>query len=213
MSSSEVKTVSASKRSDIVGAAKQLLWERGYEATSPRDVLVLSGAGQGSLYHHFRSKLDLARAALEEMAKEEIVEMDGIFSAEVAPLERVQRYLCRERHALRGCRLARLANEAAIELPEFRQPISDFLNAITTRLSDSLLQAQDEGALSADVNAKCLATTLVAVVEGGFILSRVHWDPDRMQTAIDGISQLLSRLTTGAYTFPVSPQSAKNIEA
>ncbi len=46
-----------SKRTALIEATKALLWERGYEATSPRDMLHRSGAGQGSLYHHFSGKL------------------------------------------------------------------------------------------------------------------------------------------------------------
>ena len=57
-------------REKILRATKDLLWERGFEAMSPRDVMSRSG-GQGSLYHHFTGKLDLACAALAEMAAEE----------------------------------------------------------------------------------------------------------------------------------------------
>ncbi len=49
-----------STREHLVAAAKGLLWERGYAAMSPRAVLRASGAGQGSLYHHFAGKADLA---------------------------------------------------------------------------------------------------------------------------------------------------------
>ena len=59
-----------SKREAIVQAAKDLMWEEGYEAMSPRDVLQRSGAGQGSLYHHFRGKRDLAAQALWELNAE-----------------------------------------------------------------------------------------------------------------------------------------------
>jgi AcrR family transcriptional regulator len=51
-------------KGELVKAAKKLMWERGYEATSPRDLLEESGAGQGSLYHHFKGKMDLASVAL-----------------------------------------------------------------------------------------------------------------------------------------------------
>jgi TetR/AcrR family transcriptional regulator, transcriptional repressor for nem operon len=43
----------SSKRDALLKSAKKLLWERGFEATSPRDIQDASGAGQGSFYHHF----------------------------------------------------------------------------------------------------------------------------------------------------------------
>ena len=47
-------------KGELVKAAKKLMWERGYEGVSPRDLLDESGAGHGSLYHHFKGKLNLA---------------------------------------------------------------------------------------------------------------------------------------------------------
>ena len=52
-------------RERLVTAMSELMWERGYAATSPREVRERSGVGQGSMYHHFPSKRDLALAALQ----------------------------------------------------------------------------------------------------------------------------------------------------
>jgi AcrR family transcriptional regulator len=190
-----------SKRRDILLAAKQLLWEKGYEATSPRDIMARSSAGQGSLYHHFPTKLELARSALAEMASEEIAKMDDIFDPAQPPLERVRRYLLRERDALRGCRLARLANESAVEIPEFRAPISNFLGEIQRRLEDSLTEAIRAKQFSGKVDPSAIAAALVALVEGGFILARTHWNPSRMELAIDGGMQLLTQLAADPKLF------------
>ncbi len=184
-----------SKRAAIVAAAKDLLWERGYEAMSQRDVMDRSGAGQGSLYHHFPGKLQLAVAALAEMAAEEIVALDTVFHAAVPPLERIDRYLRRERAALRGCRLARLANEAAIADPAFRAPVAEFLDGIAERLKASLAEAQAAGQLRAELDAADVATTLLAVIEGGYVLARTHWDPVRLTRAVAGAGQLLKAAT------------------
>ena len=40
-------------RERLVDATQELLWEQGYAATSPKDILHRAGAGQGSMYHHF----------------------------------------------------------------------------------------------------------------------------------------------------------------
>jgi tetracycline repressor-like protein len=46
-----------SKRDQLVQATKELLWEAGYEAMSPRDIQARSAAKPGSLYHHFPTNL------------------------------------------------------------------------------------------------------------------------------------------------------------
>ena len=45
-----------SSRDQLTEAMAELLWERGYAATSPRDVMERAGVGQGSMYHHFSGK-------------------------------------------------------------------------------------------------------------------------------------------------------------
>ncbi|KMO17625.1 TetR/AcrR family transcriptional regulator [Methylobacterium indicum] len=185
----------SSKREAIVAAAKALLWERGYEATSPRDVLDRSGAGQGSLYHHFSGKREVAAAALAEMAEEEIAAIDRLFAPDSPPLDRVHAYLTRERQALRGCRLARLANEAAMEEPALREPVAAYLGHIQASLRASLEEAKAAGTLLPGIEPAALAAALLAIVEGGYVLARVHWDADAMRAAIDGGVQLLAAIS------------------
>lgn len=183
-----------SKRNAILRAAKELLWERGFEAMSPRDVMTRSGAGQGSLYHHFSGKMDLACFAMAEMAAEEAAAIDDIFAPSKPPLRRINDYLARERDALRGCRLARLANEAAMEQPQFRIAVADFLTKIENNLAEALRQAKVDRTVDPDADDRALAAMFLSVVEGGFVLARAHWDPGKMTLALDGARQILKSL-------------------
>ena len=54
----------------LVESTRTLLWERGYTGTSPRAIQARAGAGQGSMYHHFRGKPDLAAVAIQRTADE-----------------------------------------------------------------------------------------------------------------------------------------------
>ncbi|MEU8031330.1 helix-turn-helix domain-containing protein, partial [Streptomyces sp. NPDC049099] len=40
----------------LIESTRELLWERGYVGTSPKAILERAGAGQGSMYHHFKGK-------------------------------------------------------------------------------------------------------------------------------------------------------------
>jgi AcrR family transcriptional regulator len=194
MSKSRRLTSDHPTREKILHATKELLWERGFAAMSPRDVMDRSGAGQGSLYHHFSGKHDLACAALAEMAAEEKAAMAKIFDPRKEPLARIEDYLGRERDALRGCRLARLAGEAAMADAGFRLSIADYLDEIERRLLRALDEAKASGAIATAADARALAAMILAVVEGGFVLARVHWDPGRMTRALDGAREILRDL-------------------
>lgn len=180
-----------SAREQLLDAAKTLLWQRGYEAMSPRAVLAESGAGQGSLYHHFRGKADLAATAITEVSADLCTVAGIALSRDRPPLERVVAYLSQPREALRGCRLGRIAAEPAIADGAIRAPIAAYFAYIECELAAALAEAQRDGTLRDDLAAGDLATALVAVVQGGYILSRAMDDPSRMDRAIAGAIALL----------------------
>jgi TetR/AcrR family transcriptional regulator, transcriptional repressor for nem operon len=168
-----------------------LLWERGYAATSPSDILRESRSGQGSLYHFFEGKEDLATQALREVE----VEASARIEATCAPgtgagKERVGRYLLAERDALRGCRLGRLAQEP--ELPEsLRRTVASGFERVHAVLREAIFDAQSKGSLPASVDSELLADTVMAVVQGGYVLARAYDDPGRMKQAVAGLGVLL----------------------
>lgn len=161
---------------------------------SPGSVLERSGVGQGSLYHHFDGKLALALAALSEIVTEEKAAVDGVFARDKSPYRRIADYLGRERQALRGCRVGRLANETIMETPEFRAGIADYLGHVEARLAEAVRDGQVQGSFSAAVDPDAAGALFLSVIEGGYVLARAHWDPMRMRRALDGAEALLTAI-------------------
>src|SRR5689334_25402889 len=79
-------------RERLMDAAIDLLWRNSYGATSVDAICERAGAKKGSFYYFFKSKSELAAAALEADWKKKRLEMDSIFSPTVPPLERLDRY-------------------------------------------------------------------------------------------------------------------------
>ena len=184
-----------SKRDQLVEATKELLWEVGYEAMSPRDIQTRSAAKPGSLYHHFPSKLAIAQAALDEATTEEIARLDEVFSADTPPLEAIHRYLLLKREAFRGCRLGRLVHEASIEHEELRRPVAAYFDAVRNHLARSLAHAQSEGTLEASLDPESLAVSLTALIQGGYVLARTFQDEALMRQAAEGALALISEVS------------------
>src|SRR5438874_5439607 len=74
----------------LMDAVLELIWTGSYGSTTIDDICEKAGVKKGSFYYFFKSKADLAVAALDEGYKEKRAEMDGIFSSTVAPLERIR---------------------------------------------------------------------------------------------------------------------------
>src|SRR5215467_2684803 len=76
----------------LMEGAMDLMWENSYGTTSVDAICERAGAKKGSFYYFFKSKAELAAAALEADWKKKKAHMDTIFSPTVPPLERFERY-------------------------------------------------------------------------------------------------------------------------
>ena len=64
-------------RERILTSAEQLVIDNGYAATSVDQVIAASGSSKGAFFHHFDSKLDLARSLVERYATADIGQLDA----------------------------------------------------------------------------------------------------------------------------------------
>jgi TetR/AcrR family transcriptional regulator, transcriptional repressor for nem operon len=177
-----------------VKATKKLMWERGYEAVSPRDLLEESGAGQGSLYHHFKGKLDLASVALNQVSDEMCELAHETVGTDGPALDRVSRCLGVARDGLKGCRMGRSAAEGSIAEPSLRKPVERHFRELQGILAGAVREAQANGKIAKRLDANELALTLIAVVQGGFVVLRVHRDRNAINRATAMAKSLLKSL-------------------
>ena len=177
-------------RERLVTSTQELLWERGYSATSPRAIQDRAGAGQGSMYHHFGGKAALARIALERTAEIERARAEELLSGPGTAVERLVAYLRRERDALRGCPVGRhAADPDVIADPGLRAPLDETFTWLRGRLAELAAAAFGDR-----VDATALAATIVATVQGGYVLARSAGDPQPFADATEGLATLLESL-------------------
>ncbi|WP_206792838.1 TetR/AcrR family transcriptional regulator [Amycolatopsis sp. MtRt-6] len=180
-------------RDQLVDSARALLWERGYVGTSPKAIQQRAGAGQGSMYHHFAGKKDLALAAVRRSAEELLTAADAQLSTPGTAVERITAYLRREREVLKGCPIGRLSQDPDIVAdPELRAPVDETLTRVRARLAEVLDEGRAAGELPAGLDTAALATTIVAVLQGGYVLARAANSPEPFDQAVSGVLALLT---------------------
>jgi TetR/AcrR family transcriptional regulator, transcriptional repressor for nem operon len=180
-------------REQLIESTRELLWERGYVGTSPKAIQQRSGAGQGSMYHHFRGKPDLALAAISRSAEELRARAEAEFTAPGTVAERVAAYLRRERDALKGCPVGRLTQDPDVMAdPELRGPVEQTLGWLTGRLAGLLAEARANGELDDGLDPAATAAALVAVLQGGYVLALAAGSAEVYAHAVDGALGLLA---------------------
>ena len=77
------------EESDVLDAAVQCFWSRGYEATSTRDLAEKMGITGASLYNAFGDKRALYRRALDHYVEQSFGDRVGRFEGKFPPREAI----------------------------------------------------------------------------------------------------------------------------
>lgn len=181
-----------STRERLIAATRDLLWERGYVGTSPKAIQQRADAGQGSMYHHFAGKEDLALAAVVRTAEEMRAAAEAQLSGPGTALERIAAYLRRERDVLRGCPIGGLTQDPDVAAsPVLRVPVDATLAWLRGRLAEVVAEAQEQGELGAGLDAEAVGAAVVATLQGGYVLARAAGDSEPFEAAVAGVLGLL----------------------
>ena len=172
-------------RARLLKTAADLIWQSSYHSVGVERICEQSGTNKGSFYHHFASKEELALAAIDEQWRELKPRMDEIFSASIAPLERLRRYA---RESLRiqtarraeigfvcGCPLYALGSEVGTQSPHLRAKVAELLETRFRYFEALVRDAEASGAIEVDDAART-AHLLLDLVEGALTRARITDD-------------------------------------
>jgi TetR/AcrR family transcriptional repressor of nem operon len=169
-------------REQILAAAERLMLEHGYAATSLDDILAETGLTKGAFFYHFRGKVDLARAMIQRYSDNDQKFFRGLVEAAESrssdPLESVLIFLTLfEEHfradtELSGCVFATYSYESGQFDPEVLRLVAqgfiDWKNIYRDKFAKLIAIRPPRLPATADD----LASTIAAIVQGGFILAR-----------------------------------------
>lgn len=173
-------------------AMSELMWERGYAATSPREVRERSGVGQGSMYHHFPGKRDLALAALQRNCADLLPATEDLLTTPGDPMEKLTVYLTRPLPALKGCKVGRMTQDPLVASdPGLLAPVADAFAAVHRALTAVIREAIEQGQLVDTLDPDRLAYLLTASIQGGYVLAIAAQDPRPFDDARAGALDLL----------------------
>jgi len=96
---------------------------------------------------------------------------------------------------LKGCRIGRMTYDTDVLVsPELLAPVAQTLAWLVAALADVIAEGIECGQLRADVDAREVASMLVATIQGGYVLARAGQDPAAFDAAVRGALQSLTAL-------------------
>jgi len=167
----------------LTEAAMDLIWESSYGATSVDAICERAGAKKGSFYYFFKSKSELAAAALEADWAKRKADMDSIFSPTIPPLERLERYfdfvhdrlaeLQKKCGSVLGCPLFTLGSEVSTQDEPLRDKVHEILDRKVKYFESAIRDAHAQGLIIAP-DAKAKAKGLFACFQGTLTQARIQ---------------------------------------
>jgi TetR/AcrR family transcriptional repressor of nem operon len=182
----------------VLDSAIQCFWNRGYEATSVKDLIGKTGITAASLYNAFGDKRALFCAAFDQYVQGSIGERIRRCEA-LPPREAIKAFFDevlsrslsdRER---KGCMLVNSAVELAPHDAQLRKMIVIVLNRIETFFLKCVKAGQADGTITRSVPADNLARHLLGVLMGVRVLARARPEGALLEGAISAALALLNR--------------------
>jgi TetR/AcrR family transcriptional regulator, lmrAB and yxaGH operons repressor len=185
--------VSSKAKDEMIEGALKLLAVNGLQATSFSDVLKLTGAPRGSIYHHFpKGKEQLISAALklsEARTNEAISKLAGKGAVEITEgFLGLWRQLLVHSNYTAGC------SAVAVTVASDSKDLLDSATSIFRSWQNTLTEMFETAGLSRKV-ATQFATTLIAASEGAVVMSRAEKSIEPFEAVASYLVQQATKLT------------------
>ena len=185
-------------RARIVAGAAELVYERGVAGTSLDDIMAATGTSKSQLYHYFADKdalvLEVIRSQLakviagQETQLHELRSWDGLHRWRDHVVETT-----RATGGVGGCPLGSLTSQVADRSESARRVLADCFAEWEGYLLAGFTAMRADGELSPDADPQLLATTVMAALQGGLLLSQATHGVQPLELALDMAVDHVSR--------------------
>ena len=195
-------------RQAILHKVAALFNEKGYAATSMKDITVITGIQRGGVYNHFASK--------EELAIETFEHACSMLSKQLIKTLRRQKSASGRLKAIAsgfaelyspnslfpcGCPMLNTAVEAKREMLPLRRKAQEAMGQFKDLILMTLLKGLEQGEFTDSINAEAVAAVFVSTLEGAMLLNVLYDDPVYLDHAVRHLHGYVDSLT-------VKPNSA-----
>ena len=163
----------------LIDAGVGLMRSRGFNATSLDDICAAAGVTKGGFFHYFKSKDEIARAAVAEFAAAKARDFQNApFRRLADPLDRVFGRLdfaiesATAQRMTKGCLIGMLAQEMSFTNPTLRIICGESFLRIGQDFEADLAEAKAIHAPKAAFDPRNLATLYVTIVQGSVIMAK-----------------------------------------
>jgi TetR/AcrR family transcriptional repressor of nem operon len=187
-------------KTKLLDAMIRVVRTKGYNATRVEDVCEAAGLTKGSFFHHFKSKDELALAAIEQWNQAARAFASASYHMHEDPLERLLGYVDFRKSMLRGavheytCFVGTIISETYATHPELRAACERDLSDHAAKLEPYIVEAIQRYRLQPAWSPQSLALHIQTVVQGAFVLAKARDSSDVAADSLDHLRRYLESL-------------------
>lgn len=172
----------------------------GYKAASLADILKKAGISKGALYHHFATKQELGYAVFDEIYMQDFL---GNWELPLSSDQPIDALCCwfssfaeswTESELQFGCPACNIATEMAGIDEGFRLKTQQMFEELQSRLEQTILYAQQQGQINAEIAVKPVAAFIVAVIQGAMMQGKCSGDVSTFRSILGCLSDYIYSL-------------------
>lgn len=183
----------------IIAEAAPIFNTRGYSGTSISDIMKATGLKKGGIYNHFASKDELAVAAfdyanrlirmqyiqiLRDNAHDPVAKLRGLIT--------INNRIVSDPLVEGGCPIMNTAIESDDTHPQLKERARRAMRHWKQAIEGVIVEGIDEG-IFYEVNPEEVAELIIATVEGGVMMGKLHDDPRYLCRVIDHLLAYVER--------------------
>lgn len=199
-------------RNVIIEKSAPIFNKRGYSGTSLSDIMEATGLRKGGIYNHFPNKDAIAleafdyaygiareryRAALREAGRDSVKQLFGMLEVFARNVE--------DPPIAGGCPVLNTAVDSDDTHPELRLHARNAITEWRTTIQKIITRGQERGMFREEVHGDTVATTMIALLEGAVMMSRLYRDRLYMDRAMEHVRRYLEN----EVLLPREPESAE----
>jgi TetR/AcrR family transcriptional repressor of nem operon len=196
---SDKLTKSERTKNFIIESMAEMFNKRGYAGTTMADVEMITGLSRGGIYGNFENKELMALAAFDynlgklcDAIRIQMVKA-GSFHDKLMVYARVYKTLS-EDDVLGGSPILNTATEADDTNHLLKERVADASKKWHDCMAGFIVEGIETGEFRKDANVDQIAFSILSMIEGGLILSRITNDSSRMDQIMNTVEMMINNI-------------------
>jgi AcrR family transcriptional regulator len=188
-------------RNYIVEKTAPIFNMKGYAGTSLNDITAATGLTKGSIYGNFANKDEVALAAFDYNLNHNVSNIEGAMSKEVTTKGKLLVYVSIYQGFITGtvsrggCPILNTATDADDTHPALREKALKAVMAWKKRIIELVEEGISEKEIKAGANPEQVALTVIAMIEGGIMISRLTNKLETWDLIMDSLKKYINNLS------------------